>query len=349
MNLLHQDANLLEVHHLKKYFPIRRGILGKVVGEIQAVNDITLAIAGGETFGLVGESGCGKSTAARTILRLIEPSDGTILFRSHILAPTGKSSIEIDVTTLSKKLLKKLRRDMQIIYQDPYSSLNPRMTVLDIIAEPLQVHEEEKGQALQDRVGDLLIAVGLKPEHMNRYPHEFSGGQRQRIGIARALALHPQLIIADEPVSALDVSVQAQVLNLLQELQENFRLTYLFISHDLSVVRHISTRVAVMYLGQIFEMAGTDDLFGAPKHPYTEALMTAVPVPNPDLMTSYVQLQGEVGNPANPPAGCTFHPRCAYAQGICGEERPEYSTVGEEHFVKCHFADTLELKGIGGT
>ena len=346
MNPTLTDQPLLEVKNLKKYFPIRKGILGKVIGETKAVNDVSLSINQGETFALVGESGCGKSTAGRVILRLTEPTAGTILFRSSKLARPGEDYPEVDVTTAPRKLLKTLRRDMQIIYQDPYSSLDPRMTVLEIVAEPLLIHGETRGQSLEARVQELLEAVGLKSEHMNRYPHEFSGGQRQRIGIARALALHPQFIIADEPISALDVSVQAQVLNLLEDLQEEFGLTYLFISHDLSVVRHISNRVGVMYLGQIVEMARTEELFSDPKHPYTEALMSAVPVPDPNYRASRIQLHGEVGNPADPPPGCAFHPRCPYVQGICSKEMPLYLDMGGGHFVSCHFAKSLNLRPV---
>lgn len=342
--MMEQKEYLLRVLDLKKYFPIRRGILGRVNGYVRAVEDVSLEIRRGETFSLVGESGCGKSTVGRSILRLIDPSGGRILFRSEKLAPDGKDFIEVDVALLSRRRIKALRREMQIIYQDPYSSLNPRMTVGDILSEPLIVHGEDSSR--QSKVRDLLEAVGLKHEHINRYPHEFSGGQRQRIGIARALALRPKLIVADEPVSALDVSVRAQVLNLMEDLQEEFGLTYLFIAHDLSVVRHISTRVGVMYLGRIMEAAEKEELFGKPRHPYTEALMSAVPVPNPDLNVCRIRLKGEVGNPSDPPTGCVFHPRCPYCEPICAAEIPVYRDLGGEHFCACHLAERLALRPV---
>jgi len=334
------DRILLEVHNLKKYFPVRRGVFRRVVGHVKAVDDVSFYIKEGETLGLVGESGCGKTTCGRTILRLIEPTGGEVIFY--------RDGDEIDVAKLRGKGLKELRREMQIIFQDPYSSLNPRMTVGDIVGEPLLVHRVARGKELRDRVAELLQAVGLNPQYMKRYPHEFSGGQRQRIGIARALALEPKLIIADEPVSALDVSIQAQVLNLLEDLQAQFALTYLFIAHDLSVVKHISDRVAVMYLGKIVEMAGTDELFANPKHPYTEALMSAVPVPDPDFHMERIILEGDVPSPVNPPSGCYFHPRCSYAQEICSTTAPEFRDVGGEHFASCHFAGTLSLQGLRG-
>jgi oligopeptide/dipeptide ABC transporter ATP-binding protein len=334
-----QNEILLEVRNLKKYFPVRRGVLRRVVAHVKAVDGISFFIRQGETLGLVGESGCGKTTAGRTILRLIDPTDGSILFRNN-----GDA---VDIAKLSNRALKPLRRQMQIIFQDPYSSLNPRMTIGDIIGEPLVVHRMGTPAEREARVKELLEAVGLNPQYMKRYPHEFSGGQRQRIGIARALALGPKLIICDEPVSALDVSIQAQVINLLEDLQKEFGLTYLFIAHDLSVVRHISDRVAVMYLGKIVEMAETEELFRNPKHPYTEALLSAVPVPDPDYQRERIILKGDVPSPVNPPSGCYFHPRCPYAQPICKEQEPAFVNIGGEHFASCHFSQTLQLRGVG--
>ncbi len=334
------DTVLLRVNRLKKYFPVRRGVFRRIVGWVKAVDEVDLFIPTGETLGLVGESGCGKTTCARSVLRLIEPTSGEVWFRSKHF---GK---EVDVVHADKKTMKLLRREMQIIFQDPYSSLNPRMTVGDIIGEPLVVHNLARGKALHERVAELLEAVGLKPEHMRRYPHEFSGGQRQRIGIARALALNPQLIVCDEPVSALDVSIQAQILNLLEDLQDQFGLTYLFVAHDLSVVKHISNRVAVMYLGKIVELAETEELFLRPRHPYTEALLSAVPVPDPDYQAERIILQGDVPSPVNPPKGCRFHPRCSYAQEICSQQTPELTNLGDSHYVACHFASQLTLRGV---
>jgi peptide/nickel transport system ATP-binding protein len=287
----------------------------------------------------VGESGCGKTTTGRTILRLLEPTAGEIIFNDPDM---GKVHIE----QLDAREIKVVRPKMQIIFQDPFSSLDPRMTLERIVAEPMVINGTLRGQALRNRVGELLRLVGLRHEYMTRYPHAFSGGQRQRIGIARALALNPKLIICDEPVSALDVSIQAQVLNLLEDLQHDFDLTYLFIAHDLSVVEHISDRVAVMYVGFLVEMAATDELYYQPKHPYTEALMAAIPKPNPRDRTRPIKLPGEVASPANPPSGCYFHPRCRYAQPICAQERPILRDVGNEHWVACHFAEELELAGL---
>jgi len=340
------DEILLEVRHLKKYFPVRKGILQRVVAQVKAVDDIDLDIKRGETLGLVGESGCGKTTAGRTLIRLYDPTEGEIIFRSQRLAKPGEACREINIAKTSYAEIKALRRDIQIIFQDPFSSLDPRMTVGAVVGEPLRVFGVGRGTEREDRIRGLLVAVGLKPDHMRRYPHEFSGGQRQRIGIARALALNPKLIVADEPVSSLDVSIQAQVINLLEDLQKEFGLTYLFITHNLSIVKHISNRVAVMYLGKIMELAETETLFFNPKHPYTEALMSAVPVPNPDYRVEQILLEGDVPSPINPPSGCPFHPRCLYVKDRCREEIPEYRDLGSEHFVRCHFADSLNLRSL---
>jgi peptide/nickel transport system ATP-binding protein len=333
---------LLDVRNLRKYFPITEGFMKRVVGQVKAVDGVSFSIKRQETLGLIGESGCGKTTVGRTILRAIEPTSGEIYLEDE-----GEM---VNVCELSKQDLRRFRRHMQMVFQDPYSSLNARMTVFDIVAEPLVVNKIARGTELEDRVSELLRVVGLDPQFMRRYPHAFSGGQRQRIGVARALALNPKLIIGDEPVSALDVSVQAQVLNLLQELQEKMGLTYLFISHDLAVVEHISDRVAIMYVGEIVEFADEETLFASPKHPYTEALLSAVPKPDPDYKKEKIVLQGEVADPANTPTGCYFHPRCNYAQDICKEESPELVNVAapdeDPHLVRCHFQDTLELIGI---
>ena len=331
-------AALLDVRGLKKYFPIRRGFLRRTVGQVKAVDDVSFFVNRGETLSLVGESGCGKTTTARCILRAIKPTAGQVL-----LSNNGET---VDVATVPKPRLRSLRRQMQMIFQDPFSSLNPRMTLLDIVGEPLLVHGEGDAQARTDRVVELLRLVGLRPEYMRRYPHAFSGGQRQRIGIARALALNPPLVVADEPVSALDVSVQAQILNLLLELQERLGITILFVAHDLSVVKHISARVAVMYVGRIVETAPTEALFASPKHPYTEALLSAVPIPDPRLRSERIVLQGEVADPANTPPGCHFHPRCRYAQALCKEKTPAQEEIAPSHFVSCHRARELSLRGV---
>ena len=340
------DNILLEVKNLKKYYPIYKGIFRRVAAYVKAVDGFNLFIREGETLGLVGESGCGKTTAGRAILRLIEPTEGEVLFRAREQVNGVKRYQEINVTAAPNMLMKDLRRNMQIIYQDPYSSLDSRMSIGSIIGEPLLVHGISKADEREEQVRDLLIEVGMEPDYMDRYPHEFSGGQRQRIAIARALALRPQLIIADEPVSALDVSIKAQILNLLKSLQNEFHLTYLFISHDLAVVRHICDRVAVMYLGKIVELAFAKELFDNLKHPYTEALMSAVPVPDPDYKVKRILLEGDVPSPVNPPPGCSFHPRCRYAKEICRTEAPIFCDIGNEHFVACHFADRLSLQPV---
>lgn len=334
--------NLLEVNDLKMHFPIKRGFIrSRVIGHVKAVDGVSFYIHAGETLGLVGESGCGKTTTGRLILRAYNPTGGEVWFQDRNLG-------RVNVVSLTKQQLQQLRQNMQLIFQDPYSSLNPRMTLLEIVGEPLYVNHVARGNEMKDRVADLLRVVGLRPEYMTRYPHAFSGGQRQRIGVARALALNPQLIVCDEPVSALDVSVQAQILNLLQDLQQEFNLTYLFISHDLSVVEHISDRVAVMYVGKLVEHALTDELFVNPRHPYTEALLSAVPKPDPRIRTEPIVLEGEVADPSNPPSGCYFHPRCRYQIDRCATEAPTLRQIAQDHFVSCHRAEELQLLGVKG-
>ena len=324
MASLASPAPVLEVDGLKQHFPIKRGILGRTAGYVYAVDGVSFTIGAGETLGLVGESGCGKSTVGRTILRLIEPTAGTIRIEGT------------DITSLSKSELRPFRREMQIIFQDPFSSLNPRKTAGEIVGELLEVHRIATGKAKEERVVSLFEKVGLRPAQMRSYPHEFSGGQRQRIGIARALALNPRLIIGDEPVSALDVSIQAQVINLLMDLQAELGLSYLFIAHDLAVVEHISHRIAVMYLGKIVEHTDKRTLFTRPRHPYTEALLSAVPVPNPSLKRKRRIIQGDVPSPISPPAGCHFHTRCPYAEERCRMEAPSLREIEPGHWVSCH-------------
>jgi peptide/nickel transport system ATP-binding protein len=333
------DEVFLQVNNLVKYFPIMRGFLKRVVGYVRAVDDVSFAVKEGETLGLVGESGCGKTTTARCVLRAIEPTSGEIIFRT-------RDGTVTDLAPMDKFLLRELRSEIQMVFQDPFTSLNPRMSVLDIVGEPLLVHGVKSLSERADRVAEVLRLVGLRPEYMRRFPHAFSGGERQRIGIARALALNPRLIVADEPVSALDVSVQAQVINLLEDLQEELGLTYLFVAHDLSVVRHIADRICVMYVGKIAEMGPTEVVFNGPKHPYTAALLSSVPVPDPRVRTQRIILQGEVANPANPPSGCYFHPRCEYAIDICRTESPVLEEIAPAHWVSCHRAKELELVGL---
>jgi len=322
----------LDARDIVKHYPIWGGVFMKQTGSVKAVDGVSLAIGEGETVGLVGESGCGKTTFGRAILRLEEPTSGEVLFQGR------------NILGCSKHEMQALRREMQIIFQDPFSSLNPRKTISHIIGEPLLVHGVKSRQEREGRVLELLEVVGLRKEHMRRYPHQFSGGQRQRIGVARALALRPKLVVCDEAVSALDVSIQAQVINLLKDLQRDFGLTYLFISHDLSVVEHVSNRVAVMYLGKIVELAPSKDLYLEPLHPYTQALLSAVPIPDPSLQRpGRIILKGDVPSPIDPPAGCRFHPRCRYAEGICSQKEPPLSEIRERHWAACHFAGQVGL------
>jgi oligopeptide/dipeptide ABC transporter ATP-binding protein len=338
------DSTLLEVKNLRMFFPIRRGLLRRVVGHVKAVDGVSFAIRTGETLGLVGESGCGKTTTGRCVIRAYDATDGEILYR--------RSDGEVaHLEKLSEVELKPYRQEIRMIFQDPYSSLNPRMPVLDIVGEPMKINALASGRELEDRVAALLRRVGLQPEYMRRFPHAFSGGQRQRIGVARALATNPRLVVADEAVSALDVSVQAQILNLLQDLQEEMRLTFLFIAHDLSVIEYICDRVAVMYVGRLVELADTEELYIHPMHPYTEALLSAVPKPDPELRGSgqRILLEGDVPDPANPPSGCYFHPRCRYNDGArCVHETPALREAAPGHFAACHYAGELALHGVVG-
>ncbi|MGC9348252.1 MAG: ABC transporter ATP-binding protein [Anaerolineae bacterium] len=338
---MRSDA-MLEVQDLKMHFPIRGGFFRRVVNHVKAVDGINFFIRPGETLGLVGESGCGKTTTGRCIIRAYDPLDGRILYRRQ-------DGNVVDLAPMDEQELRPYRREIRLIFQDPYSSLNPRMPVVDLVGEPMKVNNVARGKELEDRVADLLRRVGLRPEYMRRYPHAFSGGERQRIGIARALSLDPRLVLCDEAVSALDVSVRAQILNLLEDLQEEYHLTYLFIAHDLSVVEYICDRVAVMYVGKLVELASTDELFAQPQHPYTEALLSAVPQPDPLIREEKqrIVLEGEVADPANPPGGCYFHPRCSYSDGSrCIHETPELRETTPFHFVACHYAEELSLRGV---
>ena len=333
------DTRLLELRGIKKYFPIEQGLLRRVVGHVRAVDHVSLSIAKGRTLGLVGESGSGKTTLGRCVLRAIDLTSGEILFHHE--------GVSTDLAQLSRRDMREFRKHMQMIFQDPYSSLDPRKTVFDIVSEPLRINKIAAGKELEDRVRTALDLVGLDVRYMKRFPHAFSGGQRQRIGIARALSINPQLIVCDEAVSALDVSVQAQILNLLKDLQDELDLTYLFIAHDLSVVEHVSDDVAVMYVGKLVEQAPTQELFARPRHPYTEALFSAIPRPDPDQpLPETGGIEGELPDPANPPSGCYFHPRCPYAEDICREQEPPLVEIAPDHTAACHFADQLQLQGL---
>ncbi|KPV51183.1 peptide ABC transporter ATP-binding protein [Kouleothrix aurantiaca] len=333
------NNTILEVNNLQQHFPIRQGFLQRVVGQVKAVDGVSFALREHEVLGLVGESGCGKTTTGRSILRLYDPTGGEVWLHTE-------AGERIDIAKISQAEMKPLRREIRMIFQDPFSSLNPRMTVRDLIGEPLVIHNMAFGHELENVVARLMTNVGLDPNYMQRYPHQFSGGQRQRIGLARTLALNPRLIIADEPVSALDVSVQAQVLNLLQELKERLGLTMIFIAHDLSVVEHMCDRIAVMYVGKIVELAEAETLLRRPLHPYTESLISAIPPADPDIRTNRIMLSGEIPSPSNPPSGCVFHTRCRYAKDVCSSDAPPLVEVEPGHFASCHFAQELHLQGI---
>jgi peptide/nickel transport system ATP-binding protein len=346
---------LLEVRNLKMWFPQHKGFLGRKINYVKAVDDVSFYIRRGETLGLVGESGCGKTTVGRCIMRVYRPTSGEVIYHSDAKSPFNDTPERVDLAKLDRTALKPYRQEIRMIFQDPYSSLNPRMTIFEIVSEVLRVNQLASGSELEDRVTGLLRRVGLRPEYMKRYPHAFSGGERQRIVIARALATNPRLIVADEAISALDVSIRAQILNLLKDLQDEFGLTYLFIAHDLSVIRHICDRVNVMYVGKLVESVEAMKLYTHPKHPYTEALLSAVPIHNPRLRNKArrIRLEGDIADPANPPTGCYFHPRCRYAQEICTHKEPQLELIEkptnselEEHFAACHFAEELNLKGV---
>lgn len=342
---------LLEVNNLRKYFPIQKGMMKKTTGAVKAVDDVSFFVREGETLGLVGESGCGKTTAGRCIIRLYEPTGGEAFFRSSLVQHANGGGDQatqgmVDIIKLKPNEMKQIRQEISMIFQDPINSLNPRMTVSDIIGEPLTIHGRYIKNESEDMIVRLLERVGLRPDHLRRYPHEFSGGQRQRIGIARALSMNPRLVICDEPVSALDVSIQAQTLNLLQDLQRDFNLAYIFVAHDLSVVQHISNRVAVMYVGKLVEMADAETLYLTPLHPYTEALMSSVPKADPKYKSDRIIMQGDVADPSNPPPGCYFHPRCRYAIDRCKTEAPVFRELKPDHFVSCHRAEELQLRGV---